>query len=83
MTVEDASFVRLKNLSVAYDFDVKKIGKFTVSATATNLFTITGYKGLDPESSNLGGGGSDIRQGVDYASYPNSRTFSLGLNITF
>lgn len=83
MTVEDASFVRLKNLSVAYDFDVKKIGKFTVSATATNLFTITGYKGLDPESSNLGGGGSDIRQGVDYASYPNARTFSLGLNITF
>lgn len=83
MTIEDASFVRLKNLSIAYDFEVKNVAKFTVSANATNLFTITSYKGIDPESSNLGGGGSDVRQSVDYASYPNSRTFSIGLNITF
>lgn len=83
MTLENASFIRLKNLSIAYDFDVKKVASFTVSLSATNLFTITGYKGIDPETSNLGGGNSDIRQSVDYASYPNSRTFSLGLKVTF
>lgn len=83
MTVEDASFIRLKNLSVSYDFDVKRVGHFQVTANATNLFTITGYKGIDPEASNLGGSGSDIRQSVDYCAYPNARTFTLGLNITF
>lgn len=83
MFLENASFLRLKNLSVAYDFNVKNVGNFTVSANATNLFTITGYKGLDPEASNMGGGGSDIRQSVDFAAYPNARTFTLGLNIKF
>lgn len=83
MFLENASFVRLKNLSVSYDFDVKKVGSFTVSVNATNLFTITEYKGIDPESSNVGGDSSDIRQGVDFASYPNSRQFILGLSIRF
>lgn len=83
MFLEDASFLRLKNLSVSYAFKVKRVGDFSVSLNATNLFTITGYKGIDPEASNLGGGSSDIRQGVDYAAYPNSRTYTLGLNVTF
>ncbi|MDD4115849.1 MAG: SusC/RagA family protein, partial [Massilibacteroides sp.] len=81
--LEDASYLRLKNLSVAYNFKVKKIGDFKVSLNATNLFTITDYKGLDPESSNIGGGGSDISQGIDYGAYPNSRTYTIGLDITF
>lgn len=83
MFLEDASFIRLKNLSVAYAFKVKRVGDFSVSLNATNLFTITSYKGIDPEASNLGGGSSDIRQSVDYAAYPNSRTFTLGVNVTF
>lgn len=81
--MENASYLRLKNLSVAYNFNVKKIGDFKVSLNATNLFTITNYKGLDPESSNIGGGGSDITQGIDYGAYPNSRTYTVGLDITF
>lgn len=81
--MENASYLRLKNLSVAYNFNVKKIGDFKVSLNATNLFTITDYKGLDPESSNIGGGGSDITQGIDYGAYPNSRTYTVGLDITF
>lgn len=83
MFLENGSFVRLKNLSVSYAFKVRRIGDFSVSLNATNLFTITGYKGIDPEASNVGGGSSDIRQSVDYAAYPNARTFTLGLNMTF
>lgn len=81
--LENGSYVRLKNLSVAYNFNVKKVGNFTVSLNATNLFTITKYKGIDPEASNVGGGTSDIMQGLDYGSYPNARSFTLGLNIKF
>lgn len=81
--MEDASFVRLKNLSLAYDFKIKKVADIKISLNATNLFTITSYKGLDPESSNVGGSGSDITQGIDYGAYPNSRTYTIGLDITF
>lgn len=81
--LEKGGYVRLKNLSLAYNFNVKKVGNFTVSLNATNLFTITKYKGIDPEASNVGGGTSDIMQGLDYGSYPNARSFTLGLNIKF
>ena len=81
--LENADYLRLKNISISYDFKVKKLADFRVSLSATNLFTITSYKGIDPESSNVGGGGSDIEQGIDYGSYPNSKTYTIGLNITF
>ncbi len=81
--LENASYLRLKNISLAYNFKVKKLADFRVSVNATNLFTITGYKGIDPEASNVGGGGSDITQGIDYGAYPNSKTFTIGLDITF
>lgn len=81
--LENASYLRLKNISLSYNFKVKKLADFRVSVNATNLFTITGYKGIDPEASNVGGGGSDITQGIDYGAYPNSKTFTLGLDITF
>lgn len=81
--MENGSYLRLKNLSPAYDFHVEKVGGFTVSLNATNFFTITDYKGIDPEASNEGGGSSDLRQGSDYGAYPNSRTVTLGLNICF
>lgn len=81
--LENASYLRMKNISLAYNFKVKKLADFKISVNATNLFTITGYKGNDPEASNVGGGESDIRQGIDYGAYPNSRTFTIGLDITF
>lgn len=81
--MENANYLRMKNLSVAYDFKIENVANVRVSLNATNLFTITKYKGVDPESSNLGGGGSDIQQGVDYGAYPNSRTYTVGLDITF
>jgi outer membrane receptor protein involved in Fe transport len=81
--MENANYLRMKNLSLAYDFKIEKVVNVRVSLNATNLFTITKYKGVDPEASNLGGSGSDIQQGVDYGSYPNSRTYTVGLDITF
>ena len=81
--MENANYLRLKNLSLSYDFKVKNLADFRVSVSATNLFTITKYKGIDPESSNVGGGASDVQQGVDYGAYPNSKTYTIGLNITF
>ncbi len=81
--MENANYLRLKNLSIAYNFRIPKLADVRLSLNATNLFTVTKYKGIDPESSNLGGGGSDIQQGVDYGAYPNARTYTLGLDITF
>ncbi len=83
LVLEDASYVRLKNISIAYDFKVKNFANISISLNATNLLTITNYTGLDPEASNVGGGSSDIMQGIDYGAYPNSKTFTLGLDITF
>jgi TonB-linked SusC/RagA family outer membrane protein len=80
--LEDASYLRLKNLSLSYDFSIRKIADFTVSVNATNLFTITNYKGIDPEASNVGSD-SDVYQGLDYGAYPNSRSITFGLNIRF
>ena len=76
--LEDASYLRLKNLQIGYTFPAKWTQKFRCSrlrlyATASNLFTITKYKGYDPE---VGGG-------VDYGNYPQSRTFTFGLNANF
>lgn len=81
--LENASYLRLKNLAVGYSFKVPHIGDFKVEASVTNLFTLTSYKGNDPEASNVGGGGSDVRQGVDYGAYPNSRTYTMSLSINF
>jgi len=76
--IEDGSYLRLKNLQIGYTFPLKWTEKFRCSrlrvyATASNLFTITGYKGYDPE----------VGSGVDYGNYPQSRTFTFGLNVNF
>lgn len=83
--IEDGSFFRLDNLTLAYDFEVPvlKITHARAYFTAQNLFCITGYDGLDPEvnTDTAGNGGSVL--GVDYLSYPRSRTFLFGINVTF
>ena len=76
--IESGSYLRLKNLQIGYTFPTKWTQKFRCSrlrvyATASNLFTITKYSGYDPE---VGGG-------VDYGNYPQSRTFTFGLNVNF
>lgn len=79
--IEDGSYLRLSNLSLSYDFGNigKWISNLRVSATCNNLFTITGYSGIDPEV-NLGG----LTPGIDNRNtYPRTRTYMLGVNINF
>lgn len=81
--LEDGTYFRLKNLTLAYQFNVKKldwIRSIRVFGTATNVFTITDYSGYDPEVSITSGA---MSPNVDYAAYPSSRTYSMGVNIAF
>lgn len=85
--VEDASYLRLNTLTVGYTLPtqwVKKIGleyaRFYV--TGGNLFCITGYSGLDPEVNTNGNYGGFPTIGLDYYTYPRSRTFTVGLKLT-
>ena len=91
--IEDASFVRLKTLTLGYTLPFKKVFsscRFFVSAE--NLLTFTGYSGWDPEvdtkgyeaakngsSNQTANGGA----GLDFNSYPSMRTYSFGMSITF
>ena len=83
--LENGSFVRLKNLSLSYELPtgfIKNKAHARVFVSGTNLFTITKYKGPDPESSNVGSG-TDTAIGIDYGSYPNSKTYTFGINLSF
>jgi hypothetical protein len=77
--LENASFLRLKNLQVSYEFPkawmakTGFIGSMRVYAIGRNLFTLTKYQGYDPEVD------SNLQMGV----YPNSRQFTVGLEFTF
>lgn len=81
--IEDGSFVRCKNISLGYTFSenlLKRlhINSLRVYANVTNAFIITEYSGMDPEV----GSWDPINAGIDNGFYPQSRRFTLGLNIT-
>ncbi|MDP2235396.1 MAG: TonB-dependent receptor [Bacteroidales bacterium] len=79
--VEDATFVKLDNISFGYNLPLnhKFISKLRVYASAQDVLTITGYKGLDPEV-NLGG----LTPGIEYLSYyPRTTLVTFGLNVSF
>jgi TonB-linked SusC/RagA family outer membrane protein len=81
--LEDGSFFRLKNLTLTYQFNLKKLPwlrSIRVFGSVTNVFTITNYSGYDPEVSISTGA---MSPNVDYAAYPSSRTFSMGINLAF
>lgn len=83
---EDASFIRLRNLSIGLDVlryaKIKYFKKLQFVLTGRNLLTITKYTGMDPETSS-GTTNSGFDRGVDYATTPNNRTFQVGLNVGF
>lgn len=79
--LEDGSFLRCKNLSIGYSFSAKRVGTARAYISANNLFTITNYTGYDPEVGSFGN--SNTQFGVDNIVYPPSRSFLLGLQITF
>ena len=80
--IEDGSYLRLSTLTLAYDFG--KIGDWvsglSVYATCNNVFTITGFKGIDPEV-DLGG----LTPGVQWRNtyYPHTRTIMMGVKVNF
>ena len=82
--LEKGDFVRIKNINLSYNLPKNTIKNIDIKLFigATNLFTITKYKGMDPESTNTGSG-SDITQSIDYGSYPNSKTFTTGVSFKF
>lgn len=81
--VEKGDFIRLKNISLRYDLPIHKDKGInaSLSFSALNLFTITKYKGLDPEAYSNGGGADN--RGADGGSYPNSKTYVVGINLSF
>ena len=81
--VEDGSFVRLQNVQLGYTFssdnDDRAIDKFRVYVSASNLFTLTEYRGYDPTA----GTGAPIGGGIDQGIYPSASMFLLGINVNF
>ncbi|MCL3779338.1 TonB-dependent receptor [Prolixibacteraceae bacterium JC049] len=78
--LENGSYLRLENLALSYDMNVKSkyIKNLKVYCSCNNVFTITAYKGIDPEVS-LGG----LTPGIDHNNfYPKARTFMFGINVT-
>lgn len=83
--IEKGDFLRLKNLTVGYTIPsdiTDKIGlsRLRLYVTGQNVFTITGYSGFDPE---LGLTDGNLQQNVDFAQFPQARTYLLGANIGF
>jgi iron complex outermembrane receptor protein len=69
--VENASFLRMDNITLGYSFTQINKVKMRVYATAQNLFVLSNYSGIDPE----------VLNGIDNNAYPRARTFVFGVNI--
>ncbi len=84
--VEDGSFLRLNNLTVGYSFPKEILTKLNIEQirfylTAYNLYTWTKYSGYDPEVDTQRA--TPLTPGVDWCAYPRSRSFVVGMNLTF
>lgn len=91
--VEDGSYIRMKNITLGYTFpkaltDKWKIGSLRMYLSGQNLFTITGYSGYDPEVNSryqpdTNVNTTNLNLGYDAGSYPSTRSYTFGLNVTF
>lgn len=86
LLVEDASYIRLQNISIGYTFPrnwMRKIylQNLRVYFSAQNVYTWSKYKGLDPEVGAMYG--DALMTGVDYGRYPSPRIYTFGLNVSF
>jgi hypothetical protein len=83
--VEDGSYLRFKNIQLAYNLPsglIKWSRNIQVYVSGQNLITITKYSWYDPEVNSLGSGNS-INQGIDYYSYPTAKTLTFGIRCGF
>lgn len=88
--IEDGSYLRLNTLTLGYTLPKQLINRIGMSncriyGTVYNLFTITGYDGLDPEvnANTRQGNAAYPTTGLDWGTYPRSRSFVIGLNVSF
>lgn len=84
--VEDGSYLRVSMVTLGYSFSKEflshvKLSNARIYATVNNLATITGYSGFDPEVSAASG--VAVTPGYDNSSFPRSRSYVLGINLTF
>ncbi|MDR1203269.1 MAG: TonB-dependent receptor [Tannerellaceae bacterium] len=84
--IEDGSYLRLKDISLSYNFKGSLISKLGITRlqpyfTARNLLTLTKYNGMDPEVNEYGSRGAI--QGIDWGTYPHSKQYVFGINIEF
>jgi TonB-linked SusC/RagA family outer membrane protein len=85
--IENGSFLRISNVTLGYSLPTnfvkqsKFISKLRLYATINNLYTITGYKGYDPEANTRRS--NPLTPGIDYAAYPRSRYVLAGISMTF
>jgi TonB-linked SusC/RagA family outer membrane protein len=82
--VEDGSYIRLKAVTLGYQFKLEKLklNSIKVYVTGQNLYTITNYKGFDPEVGAFNNA-TGIGQGIDLGTYPQVKTFVFGLKANF
>ncbi|MFM8486656.1 MAG: hypothetical protein ACKOCH_09990, partial [Bacteroidota bacterium] len=83
---EDGSYLRLKSVTLSYNLrsaSLKEAGveKMTVYCTGQNVLTFTKYSGFDPEVNAFGRSATEL--GIDYGTYPQARTVTAGVNVTF
>lgn len=86
LLIEDASYIRLQNLSLGYTLPSNLVRKIYLNSvrvyfSAQNLFTWSKYKGLDPEVGAMYG--DALMTGLDYGRYPSPRIYTFGLNVSF
>jgi hypothetical protein len=83
--VEDGDYLKIKNITLGYDFKrllpKLPIKQLKLYVTAQNLFTFTGYSGMDPEIGYSAG--EAWTKGIDLGFYPSARTYMVGANIKF
>jgi TonB-linked SusC/RagA family outer membrane protein len=85
--VEDGSYLRLKNIQLAYNLPMQKtslkwVRSLQLFASGQNILTITNYSGFDPEINTYGGSNS-IQQGIDHYSYPTAKSVTFGIRAGF
>ena len=83
--LENANYFRCENISMAYTFprSMMKFADVRLSFSVQNLFTITSYKGMDPAGASFSDNSVDNDNGLDMGAYPNPRTFTFGVRLSF
>lgn len=91
--IESGSYLRMKNAILGFNLPANTlqnltkgtISRFRVYVSATNLFTVTDYKGMDPEvgARNLAGNNGTLTNGIDYGAFPIPRSYQFGIQATF